>query len=192
MPLPPATPEPRDVPYAGVIELNVDASDVARGIFRVRERVPVAQAGPLTLLYPEWLPGKHAPRGAINLLSGIEMRANGELLAWRRDPLNVFAFHVDVPAGVNALDLTFQFVSPTQTNQGRIVATREMLNLQWEMVLLYPAGHYAARIRIVPTLQAAGGLAFRRGARRRADVGRDDALRRDGLGDARRLAAVRR
>ena len=160
VPLPPATPEPRDVPYMGVIALDVDASDVTRGIFRVRERVPVAEAGPLTLLYPEWLPGKHGPRGAINLLSGIEMRANGERLAWRRDPVNVYAFHVDVPSGAAALDLTFQFVSPTQPNQGRIVATREMLNLQWEMVVLYPAGHYASQIRIAPTLTLPAGWRF--------------------------------
>jgi predicted metalloprotease with PDZ domain len=151
--LPPAIGEPRDVPYAGVIALDVDASDVTRGIFRVRERVPVAQAGPLTLLYPQWLPGKHAPRGAINLLSGIEISAGGKSLEWRRDPVNVYAFHVDVPAGTRALDLTFQFVSPTQTNQGRIVATREMLNLQWEAVLLYPAGYYSSRIRVVPSVK---------------------------------------
>ncbi len=160
VPLPPSTPEPRDVPYVGVIALDVDATDVVRGIFRVRERVPVAGAGPLILLYPEWLPGKHAPRGAINLLSGIEMRANGELLEWRRDPINVFAFHVDVPAGVNALDLSFQFVSPTQTNQGRVAVTREMLNLQWDMVVLYPAGHYASRLRFAPTLKLPPGWRF--------------------------------
>jgi predicted metalloprotease with PDZ domain len=160
VPLPPATPEPRDVPYAGVIALDVDASDAARGIFRVRERVPVAQPGPLTLLYPEWLPGKHAPRGAINLLSGIEMRANGELLSWRRDPVNVYAVHVDVPAGAQGVDLTFQVLSPTQPNQGRVVVTREMLNLQWEAVLLYPAGHYASRIRIAPTLALPAGWRF--------------------------------
>jgi predicted metalloprotease with PDZ domain len=122
--------------------------------------VPVAAAGPLTLLYPEWLPGKHAPRGAINLLSGIEMRADGAPLAWRRDPVNVFAFHVDVPGGVSMLDLTFQFVSPTQTNQGRIAVTREMLNLQWEVALLYPAGHYASQIRVVPTLKLPAGWSF--------------------------------
>ncbi len=160
VPFPPPTPQPRDQPYPGVIELDVDASDVARGIFRVRERVPVAAPGSLTLLYPQWLPGKHAPRGAINLLSGIEMRANGELLAWRRDPVNVFALHVDVPAGVAALDLAFQFLSPTQTNQGRVAVTREMLNLQWEMVLLYPAGHYASRIRVVPNLKLPNGWSF--------------------------------
>ena len=156
---PPAPPtvEPRDVPYPGAIALDVDASDLERGIFRVRERIPVAQAGPMTLLYPEWLPGKHAPRGAINLLSGIEIRAGGEPLAWRRDPLNVYAFHVDVPAGATALDLVFQFVSPTQTNQGRVVVTREMLNLQWEAVLLYPAGHYVSRIRVVPSVKLPEG-----------------------------------
>jgi predicted metalloprotease with PDZ domain len=160
VPFPAPTPEPRDVRYAGVIALDVDASDVTRGIFRVRERVPVAAAGPLTLLYPQWLPGKHAPRGAINLLSGIEIRANGALLPWRRDPVNVFAFHVDVPAGASALDLTFQFVSPTQTNQGRIAVTREMLNLQWEVALLYPAGHYASQIRLLPTLTLPAGWSF--------------------------------
>ncbi|HSC16064.1 MAG TPA: peptidase M61, partial [Gammaproteobacteria bacterium] len=96
-------------------------------------------------------------RGAINLLSGIEIRAGGEPLAWRRDPLNVYAFHVDVPAGATALDLVFQFVSPTQTNQGRVVVTREMLNLQWEAVLLYPAGHYVSRIRVVPSVKLPEG-----------------------------------
>jgi predicted metalloprotease with PDZ domain len=157
---PPPRVEPRDVPYAGVITLEVDVSDVARGIFRVRERIPVAQAGPLTLLYPEWLPGKHAPRGAINLLSGLEIRAGGELLPWRRDPVNVYAFQVDVPAGAAALDLAFQFVSPTQANQGRIVVTREMLNLQWEVALLYPAGHYASRIRVAPSVKLPEGWRF--------------------------------
>jgi predicted metalloprotease with PDZ domain len=149
----PPIPPPRDVAYAGVIALDVDASDALRGIFRVRERVPVAGPGPMTLLYPEWLPGRHAPRGAINLLSGLEIRAGGAVVPWRRDPVNVYAFHLEVPPGADALELAFQFVSPTQTNQGRIVFTREMLNLQWEAVLLYPAGHYASRIRVEPTLK---------------------------------------
>jgi predicted metalloprotease with PDZ domain len=152
--------EPRDVPYAGTIELEVDASDVGRGILRVRERLPVAAGQPLTLLYPEWHPGKHAARGAINLLAGIEISAGGQRVPWRRDPLNVYAFHVDVPAGAAALDLSFQYVSPTQTNQGRIAVTREMLNLQWETVLLYPAGHYASRIRVAPTLRLPEGWTF--------------------------------
>lgn len=152
MPLPPEIAAPRDVAYPGVIALDVDASDVARGIFRVRERIPVTGAGTMTLLYPEWHPGKHAPRGPIHLMSGLELRADGALLRWRRDPVNVYAFHVEVPAGASAIDATFQFVSPTQTSQGRVVVTREMLNLQWEVALLYPSGHYAARIRVAPSV----------------------------------------
>jgi len=160
LPFPAPIAEPRDVAYPGVIELEVDAADVVRGIFRVRERIPVAAAGPLTLLYPEWHPGKHSARGAINLLAGLEVRAAGQVVPWRRDPVNVYAFHVDVPAGVAALDLSFQFVSPTQANQGRVVMTREMLNLQWEVALLYPAGHYAARIRFAPSVQLPDGWSF--------------------------------
>ena len=156
-PTPQPIAEPRDIPYRGTIALDVDATDVARGIFRVRERLPVAGAGPITLLYPEWHPGKHDARGAIHLLAGIEIRANGQRVPWRRDPINVYAFHVDVPAGAEALDLEFQFVSPTATNQGRIVATREMLNLQWEAVVLYPSGHYAAQIRVAPSVRLPDG-----------------------------------
>jgi predicted metalloprotease with PDZ domain len=159
-PLPASIVAPRDVDYPGTIELEVDATDVRRGIFRVRERIPVATAGPLTLLYPEWHPGKHSARGAINLLAGLEVRANGAIVPWRRDPLNVYAFHVVVPAGASELELAFQFVSPTQTNQGRVVVTREMLNLQWEVALLYPAGHYAARIRVAPSVLLPAGWSF--------------------------------
>ncbi len=63
-------PLPADKPYPGTMQLKVDATDVARGIFHVRQTIPVARAGKLTLLYPEWLPGKHAPRGAIAKLRG--------------------------------------------------------------------------------------------------------------------------
>src|SRR3546814_5583855 len=59
-------PLPADKPYPGTMQLRVDATDVARGIFHVRQTIPVAKAGTLTLPYPEWLPGKHAPRGAID------------------------------------------------------------------------------------------------------------------------------
>ena len=67
---------------------------------------------------------------------------------WKRDPVDMYAFHVDVPAGVPALDVSFQFVGATQPDQGRVVVTREMLNLQFEMVSLYPAGYYTRRIPV--------------------------------------------
>jgi|CXWL01.1.fsa_nt_gi predicted metalloprotease with PDZ domain len=160
VPFPAAIAQPRDVDYPGAITLEVDATDVQRGIFRAREIVPVANAGPMTLLYPQWLPGKHAPRGQINLFAGLEIRANGQVIPWRRDPVNVYAFHIEVPAGAREIEARYQYVSPTATAQGRIVMTREMLNLQWESMLLYPAGHYASRIRFNPSVTLPEGWQF--------------------------------
>jgi predicted metalloprotease with PDZ domain len=140
-------PAAKDVDYPGTIKLDVDATDIARRIFRVKERIPVADAGPMVLLYPKWLPGNHQPSGPINKLVGLKISANGKPIGWRRDPIDVFAFHIDVPQGAASLDVEFQYVSPTDSGQGeRIVMTPEMLNLQWEKTALYPAGYFARRI----------------------------------------------
>ena len=94
-------PEPRDVPFPGVIRLQVDATDVEQRVFRVKESVPVAGPGLVTLLYPRWLPGNHSPTGPVDKLAGLLIRGHGgELLDWQRDAVNTHAFHVDVPAGV--------------------------------------------------------------------------------------------
>jgi len=150
-------PPAQDVAYPGTIVLDVDASDLAQGIWQVRETIPVASPGHMVLLYPKWLPGNHAPRGQIEKLAGLEIRANGRTVPWTRDPVDVFAFHVDVPAGTNALDVAFQFLSPTAEDQGRIMVTQEMLNLQWEAVSLYPAGYFARRIPIRATVRYPAG-----------------------------------
>lgn len=148
----------RDVPYeAGPIKLAVDATDNDRRIFSVHQILPVSAAGPLTLLYPAWLPGTHAPRGPIEQLAGLMITADGQPVAWTRDPANVYAFHVKVPAGAKALDIRFQFLSPTDRSMGRVVVTPEMLNLQWNAVTLYPAGYYARQIMVEPTLRLPEG-----------------------------------
>src|SRR5262245_29535146 len=87
VPMPAAIAAPQDVAYPGVITLAIDATDVRRGIFQGRETIPVAGPGPITLLYPQWLPGNHGPRGPLNLFAGLEVRAKGERIAWRRDPV---------------------------------------------------------------------------------------------------------
>src|SRR6476620_2612700 len=138
---------PQDTPYApGTITLQVDATDLGQRIFRVRETIPVA-AGALTLLYPQWLPGNHSPSGPIDKLAGLRITAAGKPLAWKRDPLNVYAFHIDVPEGVSSIQADYQFLTPTEGAQGRVVMTPNMLNLQWNAVVLYPAGHFAHRIQ---------------------------------------------
>jgi predicted metalloprotease with PDZ domain len=126
--------------------------DLDRRIFRVREIVPLAGPGPVTLLYPQWLPGDHSPTGPLNDVAGLVIRANGQVAPWTRDPVEVAAFHVAPPPGAERLELEFQFVSPTAPSQGRVVVTPEMLNLQWNQVVLYPAGYFARRIIVQPTV----------------------------------------
>ncbi|MGK6354548.1 M61 family metallopeptidase [Sphingomonas sp. DT-207] len=141
-------PEARDVDYPGTLQLDIDATDTQRGIFRVKQTIPVAQAGHMVLLYPKWLPGKHGPRGEIEKLAGLQIRANGKRVEWKRDPVDVFAFHVDVPQGAKQLDLEFQFVSATNPDQGRIVMTPNLMSLQFNSMSLYPAGYFVRRIPV--------------------------------------------
>ncbi|TMJ20617.1 MAG: M61 family metallopeptidase [Alphaproteobacteria bacterium] len=148
LPMEAAMPAPRDVPYPGTLRLEVDASDTSRGIYRVVETIPVAGPGPLTLLYPEWLPGNHGPRGPINSIAGLRITANGRPVEWRRDSSYVYAFHVDVPEGARSLRVEFQHLSPTDPGQGRVTMTPNMLNLQWEKMSLYPAGYFTRGIPI--------------------------------------------
>ncbi|GGB19714.1 peptidase M61 [Sphingomonas metalli] len=141
-------PAPQDTPYPGTITLDVDATDTDRGIFRVKETIPVAQAGHMALLYPKWLPGAHSPRGEIEKLAGLVIRANGRIVPWTRDPVDVFAFHIDVPQGTRQLDLEFQFLSATKSDQGRIMVTPTMISLEPNLVSLYPAGYFTRQIPI--------------------------------------------
>jgi predicted metalloprotease with PDZ domain len=147
---------PRAAPWPGIVKVDVDATDLDHRIFRVREQIPVA-AGPLTLLYPQWLPGKHAPRGPIDKLAGLRISTNGQSLAWKRDPLDVYAFHLDVPAGSTNLLVEFDFLSPQDSTQGRIVMTSAMLNLQWETVALYPAGLAAHAVPVEASVKLPAG-----------------------------------
>ena len=135
-----ATPAPRDEPYIGTVRLQVDATDLDHRILRVKEQMPV-RPGALTLFFPRFLPGSHGPTGQVDRLAGLEITAGGKPVPWHRDTIDPYAFVVDVPRGVNELELAFQFLSALSHAGGRIVVTREMANVQWNSVLLYPAGH---------------------------------------------------
>lgn len=157
-------PVARDIAYPGTLTLQIDATDTVRGIFHVVETIPVPRPGPMTLLFPKWLPGNHAPRGEISKLASLVISANGQELVWTRDEIDVFAFHINVPAGVTALDIRFDFLTPTATNQGRITVTSEMISLQPNQVSLYPAGWFTRQIPIATSItwpsgwQAGGAL----------------------------------
>ena len=143
-----AIPPARDVAYPGTIQLIVDATDMTRAIFKVHEHVPVPHSGDFVMLYPKWLPGNHSPSGQINKVAGFRVTANGRDLHWVRDTLDVYGFHIDVPQGVTAIDVDFQYVSPTAQNQGRIVATPDLASIEWIANSMYPAGYYVRDIPV--------------------------------------------
>jgi predicted metalloprotease with PDZ domain len=154
-----AVPPVGDQPYPGTIVLNVDATDLSQQIFRVKMAIPV-QAGPLTLLYPQWLPGNHGPSGPLTQLAGLKLSANGKPVVWTRDPVNVFAFHMDIPAGATTLDAEYQYLSPLDGGQGRITMTDDILGVQWASMTLYPAGYNSRRITVQPNLVLPAGWQF--------------------------------
>jgi predicted metalloprotease with PDZ domain len=149
-----------DQAWPGVVRLEVDATDLNRRIFQVRETIPVESAGPLTLFFPQWLPGNHGPVGPITQLAGLMFSANGQRVEWVRDTLSPYAYHLEVPAGATEIVATFQHLSPTLGNQGRITMTAEMLNVQWEKMLLYPAGRFHRNITTQATITLPSGWQF--------------------------------
>ncbi len=113
------------------ISLTVDTTQSPLKILHVSETIPV-EPGPLTLNYPKWIPGNHSPSGPISSLTGLKFEANGKMVPWRRDLLDVFTFHLDVPAGASELHAQFDFLEPDGYS-----ATDKLLVLEWNEVALY-------------------------------------------------------
>ena len=156
-------PAPVDAPYAGMLTLKVDLTGAPKRMFRVQETIPV-KPGAFTLLYPEWIPGEHAPSGPIQNVAGLVVTANGKQLAWRRDLRDMYAIHLDVPQGVSQLDLSFQFLSPAP-GQGSLFgasasSTPNLVDVEFNQVAFYPAGYYSRDIQIQPTVQLPAGWKF--------------------------------
>lgn len=144
---PRAIPEPGTARYPGTLKLDVDVTDTERKIHRAKLTIPAAP-GPMTLLFPQWLPGNHAPNGNVSALSGLVIKANGKTLEWTRDTINVFAFHIDVPQGATSVEASYEYLTAVSPTQGRVLVTPDISNLQWNSVVLYPAGFNADAITI--------------------------------------------
>ncbi len=142
------------------ITLNVDAREAPRRIFHAQLTFPVS-AGPLTLYYPKWLPGNHRPTGPIANVVGLRFSAGGRVLPWNRDDVDMYAFHVSVPAGTSTLEASFDYVTPSR-GPGRFdpVSTDQLMILNWNVVLLYPAGKPARDYQYTATLELPAGWNF--------------------------------
>jgi predicted metalloprotease with PDZ domain len=143
------------------ISLSLDLSDAPRKLLHAELSIPV-QPGPLTLLYPEWLPGEHGPTGPIENLTGIIFSANGQTLAWKRDDVNMFAFHLEVPPGAESLHAKVDFVA-TAAATGFSAGASTSANLciaSWNEVVLYPARTAAADVMFEPSVTLPEGWKF--------------------------------
>ncbi len=145
----------------GAITLALDARETPRKLLHARETLTVTP-GALTLVYPKWLPGEHAPDGAIDDLVGLTFSAGGKTIPWRRDPVDLFAFHLDVPQGAATLDASFDFLSAIGAG-GFSSASSETAHLgiySWNQVLLYPQGARTDDVMFRPSLQIPAGWKF--------------------------------
>jgi predicted metalloprotease with PDZ domain len=150
---------PKDRAYPGEIHLAVDASDLDRRIVHVHETLSGIDSGTV-LLYPQWLPGSHAPEGPIDRFAGLKITAQGAKVSWTRDPVNVFAFRLRAPAGVKSIDIDFDYLSPTTPKVGAMEISRDILMLEWNELLLYPAGYFVRQIPLEASLTLPAGWKF--------------------------------
>ncbi|HKW74599.1 MAG TPA: hypothetical protein VJN64_03670, partial [Terriglobales bacterium] len=121
------------------VKLMVDATHAPEKILHAELQIPV-QPGELTLVYPKWIPGEHGPTGPITDLTGVEFFAAGQRLTWRRDLVNMNAFHLTIPAGVQTLEAKLDLVMPAPPEgfSSGASATTQLLVLSWNQVVLTP------------------------------------------------------
>jgi predicted metalloprotease with PDZ domain len=134
--------------------LNVDATDAALNIVHSKLTIPV-KSGPLTLFYPKWIPGEHSPTGPINDLMGLKLSAGGKTIAWRRDDVEMFAFHCDIPPGATLLDVTFDDASQPEST-----ASAKLARIKWNRVLVYPQGMNSDAVIVKASLKLPSGWQF--------------------------------
>jgi predicted metalloprotease with PDZ domain len=143
------------------IRLSVDATQAPQKILHARLEMPV-QPGPLTLVYPKWIPGEHMPTGPIIQLAGLKFSSGGKTIAWRRDLVDMFAFHLEIPAGVTLLDIELDSLlsAPAAGYSSGASSTASLEVLSWNQVVLYPAGRAARDVMFSPSLRLPDGWKF--------------------------------
>lgn len=145
-------------PAPGTIALAVDATDAPGKMLHVRETIPV-ETGALTLYYPQWIPGEHGPNGPLTDMAGLHLSGAGKPISWRRDDVDMYAIHVNVPAGVKALEVRFDFMAAAGPSGFSAAAsnTQELVLVSWNQVLLYPAGSTSDALTFAASLTLPAG-----------------------------------
>ena len=147
---------------APTLSLAVDASEAPRKIFHARVRI-AASPGTVTLYYPKWIPGEHAPTGPIDDLAGLKFSASGKALKWRRDLLDGWAIHVELPPGENEILADLDYLAPASLRGGYSSGssvTDKLAIVSWNQVLLYPKGWKSDEIMVSASLKIPDGWKY--------------------------------
>jgi predicted metalloprotease with PDZ domain len=130
------------------IQITADLSEAPRKLLHAEIDIPVS-AGPLALTTPKWIPGHHGPNGPVADIAGVVFTADGKTLPWRRDDVDLYEFHLTVPAGVNSIHAHLDSIAASFGNNQAV--------LEWEKLLLYPAGIPVREIPIQPSVTVPAG-----------------------------------
>jgi predicted metalloprotease with PDZ domain len=143
------------------ITLSVDLTDAPRKILHATEVMPVA-AGPLTLVYPKWIPGEHGPTGPIENMAGFFITANGQPVKWERDKVDMFAYHLTVPQGVTKLEMKIDFLASSALSgfSAGGSTSENLALLSWNTLLVYPDGATASEVMFTPSVKLPEGWKF--------------------------------
>ena len=139
---------------AAPITLRVDATEAPRKIYHAELTIP-ASPGPLTLFYPKWIPGEHAPTGPITDLAGLRISSGGQTVVWKRDSVEMFAFHITVPPGASSVNVKLDFLSTPDAAgfSSAASATSELAILSWNQMVLYPRGKSSDEVEVTAQLR---------------------------------------
>lgn len=138
------------------VTLVVDATRAGDGFMKVRERIPAAP-GPFTIVYPKWIPGEHGPTGPLNDLAALRISVNGTPLDWRRDATDLYAFHVNVPAGAQAIDVAFDVL---MNAPGDVMSSNSTAVVNWNRALLYQDGIDSHQYFVKPSMVLPAGWQY--------------------------------
>jgi len=145
---------------AQAIRLHVDLTDAPRNIYHAHLQIPT-HGGDLSLVFPKWIPGNHRPSGPIAALTGIHIKAAGHELSWRRDEMEMYEFHVSVPAGVDTLNVSLDALTAQDSAGGSgPAASDNLLDLNWNAVVLYPKGARSDDVTFIPSVTLPSGWKF--------------------------------
>ncbi len=146
--------------FAQSIRLHVDLTDAPRNLYHAKLTIP-AKPGAMTLVFPKWIPGNHRPSGPIAALTGIRMEAAGKPVLWQRDTLDMYAFHVTVPESANAIEVSLDAITSSDSaGGGGPAASSNLLDLNWNAVVLYAQGADSDAVEFVASVKLPAGWKF--------------------------------